>query len=137
MFHTCLEPSLRSLKSVPNVYEEMITNRAKRLSCSPYLPSAILSQFLWFNLNIKIDNKSIFISDFGSKNLNFIVQNFYKNGKAKSWDYFKSECNLETKLKYCWIHLADASPKLWKDCILNCLENLINLCICSLFIFII
>ena len=44
-FHPCLEPSIRSLKNLPNFYKEMIINWAKCLSCSPYLPSVILSQF--------------------------------------------------------------------------------------------
>ena len=101
----------------------MITNWAKCLSCSPYLPSAILSQFVWFNSNIKINNKSIFISDFVSKNISFVGQIFQENGKTKSWDYVKSEYNLESKLKYRWIQLTDALPKLWKDRILNCVGN--------------
>ena len=78
---------------------------------------------------MKIDNKSIVISGFMSKNINFVSQIFLKNGKTKSWDYIKSEYNLESKLKYCWIQLTDALPKLWKDCILNCIGNSMNLCI--------
>ena len=39
----------------------MITNWAKCLSGSPSSEPGILSQFLWFNLNITIDNKSIFV----------------------------------------------------------------------------
>ena len=62
-FYPCLDPSIRSLKNVPDFFKEMITNWAKCLSCSPSLPSAILFQLLWFNSNIKIDNKSIFIFD--------------------------------------------------------------------------
>ena len=73
----------------------MITNWAEYLSCFPDLPSAILSQFLWFNSNIKIGNKSIFISGFASKNINFVGQIFHENGKTKSWDYIKSKHNLK------------------------------------------
>ena len=62
-FYPCLDPSIRSLKNVPDFLKEMITNWAKCLSCSPSLPSAILFQLLWFNSNIKTDNKSIFIFD--------------------------------------------------------------------------
>ena len=134
-FYPCIEPSIRSLKNVPNFYKEMIANWAKCLSwflslefpCS--LPSVILSQFLWFNSNIKIDKKSIFISGFASKNINFVGQIFHEKGKTKSWDYNKSEYNLESKLKYRWIQLTDALPKLWKDRILNCVGNSTNLCI--------
>ena len=67
---------------------------------------------LCFNSNIKIDTKSIFISGFASKNITFVGQIFHGNGKNKSWDYIKSEYNLETKLKYCWIQLTNALLKL-------------------------
>ena len=56
-----------------------------KIFVSPSLLSAILSQFLWFNSNIKIDNKSIFISDFAGKNISFLGQIFHENGKTKSW----------------------------------------------------
>ena len=125
----CLEPRVRSLKNLPNFYKKMITNWAIYLSYSPFLPSAILSRFLWFNLDIKIDNKNIFISGFASKNINFVGQIFHENGKTNSWDYIKSEFNLESKLKYRWIQLTDVLPKLWNDRILNCIRNSVNPCI--------
>ena len=120
--------SIRS-PNLQNFYKKLITNWAKYLSCSPYLPSVILSQVLWLNKNIKIYNRSIFISGFASKSINFVGQIFHKNGKTKSWDYIKSEYNIESKLKYRLIQLTDALPKLWKDRILNCIENSMNLCI--------
>ena len=107
----------------------MITSWAKCLSSSPSLPSVILSQFLWFNSNIIIGNNSIFIADFASKNINFVGQVFHENGKTKSWDYIKSEYNLQNKLKYRWIQLTDALPKLWKEHILNSIGNSLNLCV--------
>ena len=128
-FHSCLEPSLRSLKNIPNFYKEMITNWTKCQSGSPCFSSAIPSQFLWFNSNIKNDNKSIFISGFAGKNISSVGQLFHKNDKTKSWDYIKSENNLESKLKYRWIQLTGDLPKLWKDRILNNIGNSMNLCI--------
>ena len=68
----------------------MLTNWEKCLFCTPYLPSAILSKFIWFNASIKNDNKGIFISDFASKNNNFVGQMFCDNGKTKSWGYTES-----------------------------------------------
>lgn len=50
-----------------------------------------------------------------------------KKNPIKSWDYIKSEYNLESKLKYRWIQLAGALPKLWKCHILNCREYSMNL----------
>ena len=107
----------------------MIKNWAKCLSCFPCLRSAILSQFLWFNSNIKIDNKRIFIAGFARKNINSVSQILHENGQTKSWDYIKLECNLESKLKYYQIQLTDDLPKLQKSRILNCIRNSMNLCI--------
>ena len=109
----------------------MITNWAKCLSGSPSLPSAILPQFLLFNLNIKIDKKSIFIFNLG-KSINFVSQIFHRNGKTKSWDYIKWKYNVENKLNYRWIQWTDILSKLWKDRILNYIGNLISLCILDL-----
>ena len=94
-----------------------------------YLPSAILFWFLYFNSNIKLANKSIFISGFASKKITFVGHIFHENGKIKSWDDIKPECNLESKLKYRWFQLGFALLKLWKDCILNFIGNSLNFCI--------
>ena len=59
------------------------------------LTSAIFSQFLWFNSNNTIDNKSIFISGSASKNINFVGQIFHENGKTKSWDYINQNTILK------------------------------------------
>ena len=40
--------------------------------------------FLWLNSNIKNGNKSIFISGFASKNINFVGQFFHENGKTNN-----------------------------------------------------
>ena len=53
-FQPCLKRSIKSLKNVRNFYKEMIANWEKCLSCSSYLPSAILYQFLWLKLDIKV-----------------------------------------------------------------------------------
>ena len=90
----------------------MITNWEKCLLCSPYLPSAILSQFLWFNSNVKIDKKSIFIPGFASKNIDLLVRFFTKMARLNHGIILKQ-------------HL----PKLWKDCILSYIGNPVNLCI--------
>ena len=107
----------------------MIKNWEKYFCCSSYLPSAIFSQFLWFNSNIKVVSKSVFTCGFGNKNTNFVGKNFHCSGKTKSWGCIKSEYNLEFKLKYHWIQLTDTLPILWKNGILSCRGNSMYLCI--------
>ena len=42
--------------------------------------------------------------------------------------FIKSEHNPESKLKYHWIQLRGALLTSWKDLILNCIGNSMNLC---------
>ena len=51
----------------------------------PTLQSMILSEFMWFNSNIKVDSKPLNFSFFSDKNLNFIGQLFDDNGNVKHW----------------------------------------------------
>ena len=41
---------------------------------SPITPSYVLSQFLWYNSYIKIDNKAVYLEISSTKNINFIAQ---------------------------------------------------------------
>ena len=117
-FHPSLEVGIRSLKKLPTFYLEIIKYQE------------IISYSVWvLNSNINIDNKNVFISGFESKNIHFVGQIFHNNGKAKSWDYIKSEYNLERILKYRRNQLTDALLKLWKDPISNWMKSLIDLCI--------
>ena len=46
----------------------------------PIKPSCVLSQFLWYNTYIKIDNKAAYLNLISKKNINFISQLFNKEG---------------------------------------------------------
>ena len=61
------------MKNVPTFFEEI----KKKLKKKKKMGKVVFSQFLWFNTNIKIDNKSVFISGFASKNINFVGQIFH------------------------------------------------------------
>ena len=45
-----------------------------------------LSQFLWFNSQIQIGNKSVFFSYFSERNINFVGQMFKAGGAVKPWE---------------------------------------------------
>ena len=49
----------------------------------PTLTFMILSEFIWFNSNIKVDSKPVHFSFFSDKNLNFISKFFNDNGITK------------------------------------------------------
>ena len=47
-------------------------------------PPIILSEFLWFNRNIKVDNRPIFFKYFSEKRVNFVPYIMKENGEIKS-----------------------------------------------------
>ena len=96
------------------------------LPCSPSLPSAILSQFLWFNSNLKLKIRTFLSQALQVKTSILSVRFFTKMAGPNHG--IKLEYNLQSRLKYRWSQLTDALPKPWKDRIMNCIGNLMNLC---------
>ena len=106
----------------------MRTNWAKSLSCSTY-HQRFVPNFYGLTWTLKLTIKAFLSLGLRVKTSILPVIFFHGNGKTKLWDYIKSEWNLESKLRYFWIQLTDALPKLWKESILNSIGNSINLCI--------
>ena len=57
------------------------------------------------------------------------VRFFTKMERLNHGIILNQNTTLKTTLKYRWIQLTDALPKLWKERILNCIGNSMNLCI--------
>ena len=87
------------------------------------------SQFLWFNGQIQIGNKTVFFSSFSERNFNFVGQLFKTVGAVKPWKKLQEEFGLANKLKLKWIQLIYSIPKQWTEQIFIDLGNLINLAI--------
>ena len=71
----------------------------------------ILSQFIWFNLNIKVDNKPVefFFSD---KNFNFIGQLFNDNGNIEPQESIRIEFHIKDTHRIYWLQTIDDLPKM-------------------------
>ena len=91
--------------------------------------SAILSQFLWFNSEIQIGNKSVFFSSFSERNINFVGQLFKTDGAVKPWKQLQEEYGLASKLKFKWLQLIHFLLKPWIEQIFIDSRNSINLAI--------
>ena len=98
-------------------------NWKKYFIASPITPSCVLSQFLWYNSYIKIDNKAVYLKFFSTKNINFITQLFNTDGSVKNWNILKTEFALQNKDQFCWLQLVNAIPEMWKKCIKQTSEN--------------
>ena len=60
--------------------------------------SQISYQFLWFNKDIKINNKPLYFQDFSKENIHFVEHLCKPSGVYQSWSEIKSEYNLEEKI---------------------------------------
>ena len=94
---------------------KIINAWSRNLACKPNIPSAILSQFLWFNNFICIANRFIYFRCFSEKGISFISDLFDSNGHLRPWNDIKLEFNLDEKYKFKWIQLILAIPKSWKE----------------------
>ena len=114
-FHSDLQIDSKYVKTFPKYFKEVINAWSRNLACKPNIPSAILSQFLWFNNFICIDNSFIHFRCFSDKGISFISDLFDSNGHLKPWNDIRLEYNLDEKYKFKWIRLIHATPKSWKE----------------------
>ena len=80
------------------------------------IPSCIMSQYLWYNANIKVDKTSIQCSWFSQKKKkkNYISQLFNNNCSIKKCHEFKREYDLHQNSYFQWAQLIDSIPEKWK-----------------------
>ena len=126
-FHNNIELSNDILSKFPSFYQDIFIKWINNYNEKPTLPSMILSEFIWFNSNIKVDSKPVHFSFFSDKN--FIGQLFNDNGKIKPWEDIKIEFHLKDTKKIYWLQIIDALPKSWKNIILKDKGNAKNLVI--------
>ena len=115
-FHSNLLVKKTALASFPTFYKNIFNFWSTYFSSISLVDSCILSQNLWYNSYIKINNTPVYIQEFSEKNINFLCQFFDSYGNLKSWDTFKSDFNLN-KTYFKWLQLSHAIPKSWKQAI--------------------
>ena len=77
----------------------------KYFIASTITPPYVLSQSLWYNSYIKIDNKAIYLKFFSTKNINFITQLSNTDGSVKNWNILTTEFALQNKGQFYWLQL--------------------------------
>ena len=73
-----------------------------------------MSQFLWYNIYIQIDEGDVHHSRFSQKGLSFVSQLFDKNGTIKAWHLLKQGYNLNNNTYCQWLQLINSIPEKWK-----------------------
>ena len=93
------------------------------LNFTPVLPSAIVSQALWYNKNIKIDNESLYLAEVSEKVLKCVGHLFNERQKLKTWDELKQEYGFHENKRFLFVRLLHAIPKSWKNDLPDVKEN--------------
>ena len=130
MVHSNLKVNKKLIKSFPKYCREIINTLGSKFSCQTLVvPSAILSQFLWFSSQIEISNKIVFFFSISERNINFVGQKLKTDDAVKPWKQLQEEYGLANKLKFKWIQLIHFLPKPWIEQTFIDPGNLINLAI--------
>ena len=111
IFHSNLSFKKKLIKSFPSFYKEILLNWKTFFSKTPETPSSILSQFLWYNIYIQIDEGDVHLSSFSQNNLNFVSQLFNTNGSIKAWHLLKQEYHLNNNSYFQWLQLINSIPE--------------------------
>ena len=119
IFHSNLNFNRILLNAFPPFYKSIFTNWKTYFYCTPESPSCILSEFLWFNEHINIENKCIFFKKFSEKNINFVYSIVSENGSIKKWETFKRDFNLGNEDYFKYMQLVDAIPTIRKKEVKN------------------
>ena len=84
LFHSNLDLNLKQINHFPQYYQEIFRKWSSNLSVSPNISSTIISQVIWFNKHIKIDNKSLCNNSLASQVINYVAQRFNENSITKT-----------------------------------------------------
>ena len=114
-FHSNLLFNISCINDFPSFYLDIFCNWKKYFSTNPETPSCILSQYLWFNKFIIVDNFYVNFTNFSNKNINFVSDLVNENCNFKSWETLKNEYHLDNKLYFQWMQLIHAIPLIWKQ----------------------
>ena len=90
-------------------------NWKQYLSTDPETISGILSQNLWFNEHIIIDNCMVNFTNFSQKNINLIDQLVNESCLFKKWQMLEDEYHLDNDIYFQWAQLLHAIPQIWKN----------------------
>lgn len=129
-FHPNLNFKKDILKQFPTFYRSVFNNWKTYFFNTPEIPSCILSEFLWFNQHIKINNESVYFTHFSEHDINFVYQLFDKNGTVKKWDIIQAEYKLDKCFHFQWCQLIYALPESWKKSI-KLSKNSNNILLCN------
>ena len=122
-----MEVSHSTLCKFPKFYKEIFIKLGKHFSSPATLPSTVACQSVWYKQHIQVGNKSIYLCNFSSRNLNFVGQIFDNDEKLKSWKCIKYQLHLKNNMQFQYLQIIHALPQHWKVTMKHFAKNLNNL----------
>ena len=86
--HSNLDFEDSKILTFSSFYKQLFRDWRKHLSYSLNIPSSILSQPIWYNRNIEINSKPIYVEEFAKKII-FLYDLFNTKYELKTWDEIK------------------------------------------------
>ena len=118
VFHRNFESNtflLRKLNSLPTFYKDLLRYWSEVSHCDINCAELILSESLWYNTFIKIDENTVYFEEFSLVGINKVKDLFEENGKLKEFDKLR-QVNpfLSDRLHFKWAQLIDSIPLDWR-----------------------
>ena len=101
---------------LPLFYKNIINYWSDVATAPPITTSSILSECVYNNNFIKIENKVIKYNFLGIETL-FVADLFEEDGSILCWERFKYLHKVSPKMYFKWIQLIDSIPENWKNII--------------------
>ena len=117
---------MTALAKFPPFFKNIVTNWIDISQHSPNTASLFLSESLWYNSKITINNKSLSPQFFCLKQLVFVKDLFDENGTFLAWADFAQKFNLERNYLFKWIQVKSSIPTQWVKIIRD--SNTPNIC---------
>ena len=92
-FHSNFNFHNSLINSFPLFYKIIFDNWKNQFIYFPNATSCILSQFIWFNRYVTINNTQVYFEKFSHKNINFVSDFFNEQGDIIKWENFKAIFN--------------------------------------------
>ena len=77
----------------------------------------LLTESLWYNTNVKINNNTVLYKEFALAGINQVCNLFDKFGKLIKFNDLVDKTGLSPSLFFKWMQLIDALPVNWKQAI--------------------
>ena len=113
----CNSDFIKKLDSLPSFYKELVSYWSESSYSTINHVEILLSESLWYNTNVKINNNTVLYKEFALAGINQVCHLFDKFGKLIEFNDFVDKTGLSPSLFFKWMQLIDALPVNWKQAI--------------------